>query len=62
MSPVSARGATALTEPAVPTGMKIGVSMVPWSVWSRPARAPVSGHVAWRSKVSGTVERGSGGG
>ena len=34
------RGAvTALTAPAVPTGMKIGVSTSPWGVRSRPARA-----------------------
>ena len=30
---------TALTDPNVPTGMKIGVSMVPWSVVMSPARA-----------------------
>src|SRR5438034_10140657 len=32
-----------LTLPAVPTGMKAGVSMTPWAVWRRPARARVVG-------------------
>jgi len=32
---------TALTEPRVPTGIKMGVSMAPWSVVSRPQRALV---------------------
>ena len=35
----------ALTVALVPTGMKQGVSMVPWSVTTRPRRAIVSGQV-----------------
>ena len=36
---------TPFTEPTVPTGMKMGVSMVPWSVVIRPRRALVIGSV-----------------
>ena len=32
----------ALTEPTVPTGMKMGVGMTPWAVRSSPARAAPS--------------------
>src|SRR5580704_1819985 len=37
---------TPFTVACVPTGINTGVSIVPWAVWSKPARAPVSGHVA----------------
>ncbi len=36
-------GAIAFTLPWVPTGMKMGVSIVPCGVCSRPRRAPVCG-------------------
>ena len=39
MSSRSSRWCTVLTEATVPTGMKIGVCMVPWSVEMVPARA-----------------------
>jgi lipopolysaccharide export system permease protein len=51
-SSVSCRWVTALTLPAVPTGMKIGVEIAPWSVWMSPARADVPVSVCWRSKLS----------
>src|SRR5882757_6724754 len=44
------RGVTPFTVACVPTGMKTGVSIVPWAVWRRPARAWVIGHSAWSSK------------
>ena len=41
-----------LTDPTVPTGMKMGVWMAPWSVWMTPARARVPPwSVCWRLKV-----------
>ena len=43
---------TALTEPTVPTGMKIGVRISPWSVSMRPARAAVFVQVLWISNFS----------
>ena len=39
MSVSSSRWCTPFTVPAVPTGIKIGVSIVPWSVSRSPARA-----------------------
>ena len=39
MSVSSSRWWTPFTVPAVPTGIKIGVSIVPWSVSRSPARA-----------------------
>jgi len=46
MSLASSRWCTAFTEPAVPTGIKIGVSMAPCSVSINPALALVAGSVA----------------
>ena len=48
-SSTSCCGVTPLTVPCVPTGMKIGVGIVPWSVWINPALARVTGHSAWIS-------------
>src|SRR5215510_9627384 len=42
---------TALTVPAVPTGMKTGVSISPWAVSIRPARACVAGSLCSTLKV-----------
>ncbi len=53
----SSRALTPFTVPTVPTGMKIGVSMAPWSVTRRPARASPS--VASRVKVIGQAWSGS---
>src|SRR5690606_3593910 len=52
------RGETALTAPAVPTGMNTGVGISPWAVRSKPARArdafsPEPGGVVWISKNGG---------
>ena len=45
-------GVRALTVPWVPTGMKMGVSMVPCSVDNRPRRAAVAVSVLISWKVS----------
>jgi len=39
--------------PAVPTGMKTGVSTIPCGVWRRPARAPVVASSATISNRNG---------
>ncbi len=46
MSSLSSRMWTPFTLPTVPTGIKIGVGIFPWSVVISPARAFVSGAVA----------------
>ena len=46
MSSRISRVCTPLTEPSVPTGMKIGVSISPWSVVMMPALASLPGAVA----------------
>jgi len=45
-SAVRSSGVRDFTVACVPTGMNVGVRMVPWGVSNRPARAPVSGSVA----------------
>lgn len=42
----SSSGETLLTLAWVPTGMKMGVEMMPWGVWIVPVLAHVSGHSA----------------
>src|SRR3954465_14260925 len=51
-APVSSTrcGDRALTAPAVPTGMNTGVSISPWAVRDRPARALDPDEVASREK------------
>jgi hypothetical protein len=44
-SAFSSSGETDFTEPCVPTGMKIGVSIVPCAVVRRPRRACEEGSV-----------------
>src|ERR1035438_2530281 len=54
-APISWRwaGVTALTVPWVPTGMKAGVSMAPWTVASLPRRAAVAESVLRSWKADG---------
>src|SRR5690242_12338101 len=47
----SSSGVMALTVAWVPTGMKIGVSMVPWEVVREPSRAAHPGSFCISSKV-----------
>src|SRR5690242_6496533 len=49
-------GETLFTLAWVPTGIKMGVWMVPWGVWMVPARAQLAGHSASMVKVNDDMD------
>jgi hypothetical protein len=49
----SSSGDMPFTVAWVPTGMKAGVSKLPWGVWTLPSLAPVWAHVFINSYLTG---------